>query len=212
MSSKKKSRGWIGLGVSVLILVVARLANEYAVFCWGWVLLSLSLGWLALTRVRLGFVQALLVGGAMLNAAAGVANGLVMTANGGRMPVETVADWSDTPSFLGGDGPVTTCLCEMLITTDETLKPRSDDDMHVDVPLPHVYHPDAPRPSRPRKPPTFAVLDDREGVRVCGTPIILSKGDMMGFLGSCLWALGVPLLVLRSFWRFFRRKAKAPAG
>lgn len=212
MSSAKKRRGLIVLGISVIVLVAARLMNEYAVFCWGWVLFSLSFGWLALTRVRLGLVQALLVGGAMLNAAAGVANGLVMTANGGRMPVETVSDWSRAPAFLDGHDPLTEAACSLLVTTDETLKPEADDDMHVDAPLPHIVR-FGGSPKRPSaRPPTFAALDDREGVTVCGAPIVYSKGDALGFMGSCFWALGVPLLLLRTLWRRVRRKAKAPAG
>ena len=60
-----------------------------ALFAWFWLIANLAIAWLALKR-RFNFaIRSLIVGGAILGAAAGLSNALVMTVNGWRMPVES---------------------------------------------------------------------------------------------------------------------------
>lgn len=202
--------GWLALSLSLLALVLTWAVEAYALFCWAWFIASLSVIWLALTRLRLGLTQSLIVGAALLNAAAGVANGLVMTANGMRMPVEPVYDDGSEPAFLDGASDRQGAFCRLLVETDDAVTPVNDTITHYDVPAPHIIR---GRISWPEEAPRFAALDDRHGIRICGERAVYSKGDMMGFIGT--FVLGVPgmlLLSLGFLWRKIRRKRSAPTG
>jgi len=198
--------GWLTLSLGALALILTWSLEAYALLCWVWVVCSLSVAWIALTSLPLGLTQWLIVGGAFLNAAAGVSNGLVMTANGMKMPVEPVYDWGSAPAFLDSESDRKGRICRIVRGTDEAVMPSSDDGTtHFDVPTPHFVQ--GKKIVLHEKPPRFAVLDDRHGVRICGADTVYSKGDMMGFLGTVI--LGVPglcLLVLGFLWRKIRRK------
>ena len=94
--------GWLTLGLGLAALYPCWLRDSYMLFSWILAVCSLNVCWLALTGLRLGLTQSLLVGASLLNAAAGTANGLVMAANGGRMPVEDIR-WSYVPAFLDSE-------------------------------------------------------------------------------------------------------------
>lgn len=195
--------GWLTLSLGALALVLTWFLEAYAVFCWAWVACSLSVMWIALVSLRLGLTQWLIVGASMLNAAAGVSNGLVMTANGMRMPVEPVYDWAAAPSFLDGPSDRQGRLCRTIRGTDDAIMPTTET-THYDVPTPHFVR---GRILPHAKPPRFAALDDRHGVRICGAQTVYSKGDMMGFIGTVI--LGIPGLILFGLgflWRKIRRK------
>jgi hypothetical protein len=197
--------GWLMLSLSALALLLTWILETYALLCWVWVVCSLSVAWIALASLRLGPTQWFIVGAAILNAAAGVSNGLVMTANGMKMPVEPVDDWSSAPSFLDDESDRHGRICRMIRGADEAVMPSGDGMTHFEVPTPHFVRGKKIIPHE--KPPRFAVLDDRHGIRVCGADMVYSKGDVMGFIGTVL--LGVPgciLLALGFLWRKIRRK------
>lgn len=196
--------GWLTLSLGILALILTWAVKAYALFCWAWCIASSSVIWLGLTRLRLGLTQSLIVGAALLNAAAGVANGLVMTSNGMRMPVEPVYDDGSEPAFLDSASDRQGAFCRLLVQTDDAVTPVNDTITHYDVPAPHIIR---GRISWPEETPHFAVLDDRHGIRICGERAVYSKGDMMGFIGT--FVLGVPgmlLLSLGVLWRKIRRK------
>lgn len=200
--------GWLTLSLGSLLLILTWSLNAYALLCWAWVLCGLSAAWIALTKLRLGLTQWLIVGASLLNAAAGVSNGLVMTANGMRMPVEPVYGWGGTPSFLDSPSDRQGAFCRMLVKTDDAVTPVTDTTVHYDVPSPHIVRGTIPFP---RETPRFAALDDRHGVRICGEHTVYSKGDMMGFIGTAF--LGIPglvLLVLGFLWRKIFGKRSDP--
>lgn len=207
---KNTSRwGWLMLSLSALALVLTWFLEAYALLCWVWVVVSLSVAWIALVSLRLGLTQWLFVGAALLNAAAGVSNGLVMTANGMKMPVEPVRDWSSAPSFLDSESDRGGRFCRLIRGTDQAVMPSSDGTTHFDVPTPHFVRGKKIVPHV--KPPRFAVLDDRHGIRVCGADMVYSKGDVLGFLGTIV--LGVPavtLLILGFLWRKIRGNKRPP--
>jgi hypothetical protein len=206
MKSTSSRWGWLMLSLGALALVLTWFLETYALLCWVWVVCSLSVTWIALVSLRLGLTQWLFVGASLLNAAAGVSNGLVMTANGMQMPVEPVHDWSATPSFFDSESDRAGRFCRMIRGADEAVMPSSEDGTtHFDVPTPHVV--EGKRIVPHEKPPRFAVLDDRHGVRLCGADTVYSKGDMMGFIGTVI--LGIPaciLFLLGFLWRKIRRK------
>lgn len=202
--------GWLMLSLGALALFLTWVLEAYALLCWAWVVCSLGVTWIALSSMKLGLTQCLLVGASLLNAAAGVSNGLVMTANGMRMPVEPTDDWDRTPAFLDDPSDRHGRICRLIRGADDAVMPASGDGTtHFEVPTPHfvqgkriVVHP---------TPPRFASLDDRHSVRICGAQMVYSKGDMMGFLGTVV--LGVPacaLLVLGFLWRKIFRNRKPP--
>jgi hypothetical protein len=208
MKNRSSRWGWLTLSLGALLAIVTWSLDAYALLCWAWVICSLSACWIALTRLRLGLTQWLIVGAAMLNAAAGVANGLVMTANGMRMPVEPVYDWDRAPSFLGSPADRRGAFCRMVVTTDDAVAPVTDMSVHYDVPVPHLVRGRIPVLT---ETPRFAFLDDRHGVRICGEDAIYSKGDMMGFIGSVF--LGIPgliLLIIGWIWRKIFRRTRGP--
>jgi len=198
--------GWLTLSLGVVALFLTWFLEAHALLCWAWVVCSLSVAWIALISLRLGLTQWLIVGASMLNAAAGVSNGLVMTANGMKMPVEPIYDWESAPSFLDGESDRKGRFCRTIRGADEAVMPSSDDGTtHFDVPSPHVIQ--GKRIVPHAKPPRFAVLDDRHGARICGAETVYSKGDMMGFIGTAI--LGIPGLILFGLgfvWRKIRRK------
>jgi hypothetical protein len=176
-------------------------------FSWILVVCSLNVGWLALTGLGLGPTQWLLVGGSLLNAAAGTANGLVMAMNGGRMPVEDV-NWIRSPAFFNSEDDRHGFICRLLEMTDDGITPADDDQVHFDVPPPRIMH---GKIVKPVEAPSLAFLDDRNAIRVCHQGVIYSKGDAMGFIAIVL--LGIPgtiLLSLGFLWRMIRRKRRAP--
>lgn len=210
METRPFGWGWLLLGAGAAILAATYLGESYTWFCWGWVLCAASIAWLALCKLRNGITQALLVGAALLNIAAGVCNGAVMAANGGRMPVEYSGVGADAPSFLDAEADQDGFVCRLLITTDDSLAPETDAKMHVDVPIPRILR---GNPVRSVETPALAFLDDRHAVSVCGVPTIYSKGDLMGFIGTVM--LGLPGLVLLAFgwtWRRLFRKKRVPVS
>ena len=199
--------GWLTLSLGILTLILTYASESYTWFCWGWLLCAGSIAWLALCKLPCGLTQWLLVGAAFLNVAAGFCNGLVMAANGGRMPVEQRYE-SDTRAFLDSEEDRHGFLCGFLTATDDSIAPQTDSRMHFDVPMPHVVR-GTPAPFT--SPPRLDFLDDRHSLRVCGEPLIYSKGDMMGFIGTV--ELGVPgliLLALGFLWRRIFPKRDAP--
>jgi hypothetical protein len=208
MKTPSSRWGWRLLCLGALALFLTWLFEAYALFCWGWVVCSLSVMWIALVSLRLGLTQCLIVGATMLNAAAGICNGLVMTANGMQMPVEPVSDWNRAPAFFDDPSDRGGRVCRMIRGADEAVMPSSGDGTtHFDVPTPHFVRGKRILPHA--KPPRFAFLDDRHGVCVCGADTVYSVGDMMGFIGTVF--LGVPgfaLLTLGFLWRKIRRKPK----
>ncbi|HTK60021.1 MAG TPA: hypothetical protein VL283_02345 [Candidatus Baltobacteraceae bacterium] len=205
MKTNSSRWGWLAFSLGALALVLTWLFEAYALFCWAFVVVNLGAMWIALVSLRLGLTQWLIVGATMLNAAAGVCNGLVMTANGMQMPVEPIYDWSSAPVFLDSDSDRESRFCHMINGADEAVMPTPQSTTHFDVPTPHVVQ--GKRIVPPDEPPRFAALDDRHGIRICGANMAYSKGDMMGFIGTVM--LGIPgfvLLLLGFLWRKIRRK------
>jgi hypothetical protein len=199
--------GWLTLSLGIAALYPCWRTDSYMLFSWIMVICSLNVCWLALSELRLGFTQFLLVGAALLNTAAGTANGLVMAANGGRMPVETI-NWSHMPSFLDEKEDGESLTCRLLRMTDDRITPGDDALVHFDVPPPRILH---GKIIRHQKEPNLAFLDDRETIRVCRQSVVYSKGDAMGFIGTVF--LGIPgmiLLCLGFLWRKLRRESRAP--
>lgn len=183
----------------------------YTLICWGWLIVSLALLTLTLVKLRNGLVQWFLVGGLLLNAAAGFCNGLVMTANGAHMPAEKIGDWDAAPAFLDGESAQRSCFCALLFKVNRAVAPQPSDNVHFEVPSPQIVSPrDAGTPSAR---PWFAVLDDRHPVRICGNRTVFSKGDMFGCLGVLLILAGLTWSVSRFILRkLFRRTKNAPTG
>lgn len=207
MKTKSHRWGWLTLALGILGLYLSWRADAYMLFSWIMVACSANTLWLALAGVRLGLTQCLLVGASLLNMAAGTANGLVMAANGGRMPVEDVSYW-DTPAFFDGESDRDSYVCRFLNSTDDRITPADDAQVHYDVPPPLILH---GKVVRPQPPPNLAFLDDRENARICGRLSIFSKGDMLGFIGTVmLGGPGLILLGLGFLWRLVRRKPRAP--
>jgi len=201
--------GWLTLSLGALALILTWLFEAYALFCWAWVVVSLSVAWIALVSLRLGLTQWLFVGASLLNAAAGVSNGLVMTANGMQMPVEPIYDWNGAPAFFDSASDRDSRFCRMIRGADEAVMPTPESTTHFDVPTPHFVQ--GKRIVPHEKPPRFAFLDDRHGIRICGADTVYSKGDLMGFIGTVV--LGVPaciLFLLGFLWRKIRRKQNRP--
>ena len=198
--------GWLMFSLGALALVLTWLLEAYALFCWALVVCCLGVTWIALISLRLGPTQWFIVGASLMNAAAGVCNGLVMTANGMKMPAEPVHDWDRAPAFFASESDRKSRFCRMIRDVDEAVMPSSNDGVtHFDVPKPHFV--DGIRIIPHANPPRFAVLDDRHGVRVCGGDMVYSKGDIIGFIGTVFLGIpGVTLLVLGRLWRKIRRK------
>ena len=196
--------GWLMLSLGALALLLTWLFEAYALLCWAWVVVSLGVCWIALVSLRLGPTQWFIVGAALLNAAAGVSNGLVMTANGMQMPVEPVQDWAHVPAFFDSPSDREGRFCRMIGGADDAVMPTPESTTHFEVPTPHFVG--GKRIVPHAKPPRLAVLDDRHGVRICGSSTVYSKGDLMGFIGTVF--LGIPgfvMFVLGFLWRKIRR-------
>jgi len=209
MKNTSSRWGWLMLSLGALALVLTWLLEAYALLCWAWVICSLSVTWIALVSLRLGPTQWLFVGASLLNAAAGVSNGLVMTANGMKMPVEPVHDWSSTPAFFDSESDRSGRFCRLIRGADEAVMPTPESTTHFEVPTPHFVH--GKRIVPHEKAPRFAVLDDRHGIRVCNADMVYSKGDVMGFIGTVM--LGIPaclLLIIGFLWRKIFRKQNRP--
>jgi|GEM_PF-2119388 len=202
--------GWLTLSLGILAVILTWSLEAYALFCWAWVVASAGVLWIGLVSLRLGLTQWLVTGAAMLNMAAGVANGLVMTANGMRMPVEPVRDWDSAPAFFDSESDRKGRFCRMIRGADEAVMPSSEGETtHFAVPTPHFVQ--GKRIVHHAKPPRFAVLDDRHGIRICGADTVYSKGDVLGFLGTVV--IGVPaaiLLILGFLWRKIRGNKRPP--
>jgi hypothetical protein len=179
-------------------------------FGWFWLVLNLGIVWFALKTRRNFFVRSLVVGGAMLGAAAGLANGLVMSLNGMQMPVERSVDWSDAQKFLSDPDDIDSCYCRLYRRYDPPVDPWDPGyGVHVDVPPP----PPPPPPgtiSPETSGPTLRFLDDRHPFVVCGETTLLSKGDVMGALGVLLLIPGLLLALAGHVIRKIFRKRKAP--
>lgn len=199
--------GWLTLGLGIAALYPCWLRDNYMLFSWVLAACSLNVCWLALTRLRLGLTQFLLVGASLLNAAAGTANGLVMAANGGRMPVEDIR-WIHIPAFLESQADRQGLICHLLEMTDDRITPSDDNQVHFDVPPPRILH---GKIIRPLEEPSLAFLDDRNSIRVCNQVVVYSKGDAMGFIAIVFLGIpGMSLLLLGFLWRMIRRKRRAP--
>jgi hypothetical protein len=206
VKSKTRLWGWLLLALGIFALYVCWLNDAYMLFSWIMVANCAITCWLALTGLRLGPTQFLLTGACLLNMVAGTANGLVMAANGGRMPVEDVY-YGNTPAFFDGEGARHGLICRLLKLTDDGITPADDAQVHYDVPPPIIMH---GKVVRSEDPPRLAFLDDRDTVRICGRYIVHSKGDMMGFIGTVMLGLpGLALLILGFLWRKLRRKPRA---
>jgi hypothetical protein len=183
-------------------------------FGWFWLVLNISIAWFALKTRRNFFVRSLVVGGAMLGAAAGLANGLVMSLNGMQMPVERSVDWGDATSFFSDSDDIDSCWCRLYRRYDPPVDPwNPDDGVHVDVPAP----PPPPLPGQTAVPtdpeafsPTLRFLDDRHPFVVCGETTLFSKGDIMGALGVILLVPGLLLALAGLVIRKIFRKRNAP--
>jgi hypothetical protein len=181
-----------------------------ALFGWFWLIANLAVVWLALTRRLNYLVRSLIVGGAILGAAAGLSNALVMTANGWRMPVETGVDWRGAPTFLSDPEDVDTPWCRLYTGFDPPDDPWADHSVHREVtPRPT---PDTPPEEIPAKPfrPRLAFLDDRHPFVICGESTLFSKGDVMGALGALLLLPGLLLVVIGFLWKKVRKRKPAP--
>lgn len=180
-------------------------------FGWFWLIANLAVAWLALTRRPNYLIRSFIVGGAILGMAAGLCNGLVMTVNGWRMPVESgVVDWERTPHFLNGPEHEGRFYCRAYRMWDPPPDPWNPNGLHVEVPPTRSDAPsstDAPSLPKPFTP-KLAFLDDRHPYAVCGEQTLFSKGDMMGLLGGLLMAVGLTLLFLTIVWRKIRCKRK----
>lgn len=184
-------------------------------FGWFWLIANLAVLYLALTRPLNFLVRSFIVGGAILGAAAGLANGLVMTVNGFRMPVESHAvDWRSAPRFLNAPEHLDRLYCRVYRAWDPPPDPWKPDGVHIDVPPPSPPEPppaSGPTVEPPKaKPfrPKLAFLDDRHPFVVCGEHTHLSKGDVMGFLGVALMLPGLVVVFLGLVWRRVFRKTK----
>ena len=209
MKTTSSRWGWLSLSLGILALILTWSLKAYALLCWAWVICSLSVAWIAFSKLRFGPAQCLLLGASFMNATAGVANGLVMTANGMRMPVERIEDWAAAPAFLDSPSGQRTFICRLFTKADGALTPRADNVVHFDVPRPWLFDGTS---GPPAKPPHFAFLDDRHGIRVCGQRTVFSKGDLVGFFGTVFLGIpGIILLILGFLRRKIRRKPRAPA-
>lgn len=174
---------------------------SYVAICCLWLLGGLGILFLALKKTRFGFAQAFLVSAGLFSAAAGLCNGAVIVANGGRMPVETV-EWSAAPVFYDSAEDQQGAFCRAIIQADDAITPSSDGGLHVDVPRPHIVHGAiAARVEEPH----LAFLDDRHGVSVCGVATTYSKGDLFGALGAIDLVIGLALLLFGLVWKRLRR-------
>lgn len=187
-------------------------------FGWFWLTANLAVLYLALTRQLNFVIRSFIAAGAILGAAAGLANGLVMTANGFRMPVESHGiDWESAPRFLNGPEHLDRFYCRVYRAWDPPPDPWRSDGVHFEVPPPQppprsettsaAGSPPPPQPAEPLRP-KLAVLDDRHPFVVCGEHTYLSKGDIMGFLGVALMLPGLAAVLLGLVWRRACLKAK----
>lgn len=204
MTTNPSRWGWALLSFGILSVAATWLTESFALLCWGWTIVAMGAAWIALTSMRFGLAQSLLVGAAFMNVGAGVCNGLVMAANGMRMPVEAIERWDRTPSYFGDPSDRGSRFCRMIRDADTAVMPIAGPSTHFDVPRRHVFElfrivPFVPPPA---SPPRFAVLDDRHGLRICGAEIAYSKGDALGFIGTVMLGLpGLLLLALGFLWR-----------
>ncbi len=201
---------WLALGFFAVVSVATWHRHDHAMLCWSWAACGLCVAWVALLALRLGLTQWLFVGAGLLNAAAGVSNGLVMALNGGLMPFEEIAMGS-SPRFLDSESDLHGPVCRVLARIDDAALPREvDRDTHFKVPPPRIFH---GAKKIAVSPPRLAALDDRQGIFICGRLQTYSKGDMMGFIGCVM--LGMPgflLLLLQGLWRILFRTRDAPTG
>ncbi|HJV32967.1 MAG TPA: hypothetical protein VJ694_02980 [Patescibacteria group bacterium] len=179
-----------------------------AIFGWFWLIANLAVAWLALTRRLHFFVRSLIVGGALLGAAAGLCNGLVMTVNGWRMPVESGIDWGSAPQLFSDPEDVDSLFCRGYRAFDPPDDPWESHSVHVDVPPSTPPPPPGTPPEETARPyrPRLAFLDDRHPIVMCGETTLFSKGDIMGALGAVLMLPGLGLLLFGFAWRKIRRK------
>lgn len=182
-------------------------------FGWFWLVANLAVLYVALAR-RLGYlVRSFIVGGAILGATAGLSNGLVMTVNGFRMPVDTEAgDWDGAPRLFDGPTHQARFYCRAyraFDAPDEPWRPYGGDHDAPKLPWPEPPGSSepapAPPPTRPPPRPKLAFLDDRHPMVVCGEHTLFSKGDMLGAIGAALMVPGIGLLLLSLLWRKLRR-------
>jgi hypothetical protein len=154
-----------------------------ALFSWFWAALSLSAAILAWKRLR-PVMRTLVCAGAVLNGLAGAANGLVITANGFKMPVESVPldAWDEAPAFLCEKGDEDGLACAALSFPLVVLDRLRPDDIHH-----HVGEGESP---------ALAWLDDRNPLRFCERSTVYSIGDALAAFGwfilaiaGSLWAL-----------------------
>lgn len=191
-----------GLGTLVVLAALWLALGFPTLFCWVWMTFSLGVLWLAARKLKnRPIARFLFVAGAVLNAAAGLSNGLVMTLNGFRMPVEHVADWRGAPEVLSGEGDAESCLCRMIQLIEPQTVPGVDPkDVHWNLPPRPPRPPDGaptpPTPSAPRPTVRLAFLDDRHPFILCEQATAVSKGDILFALGTPLWLSALPLLIL----------------
>ncbi len=166
-----------------------------------WILTILNLA-IAVRLLRMRkearLTRALCGGGALLLGLGALCNTLVITANGGRMPVEPVDDWKRAPEFLSGpgkEGPLRSAVKTALLVESEM--------------QPAGIHADVGSTGSSIRQPRLAWLDDRYPVIVCDFQIVYSLGDVLiaGGLTTALPSTIVSLLVLGLR---FRRMKKRP--
>lgn len=169
-----------------------------ALFSWFWAALSLLAAVHARKRLKSRLLKAALLAGLALNAFAGVANGLVITANGLKMPVERITEerWAAAPKILCDEGDESGVACRTLSLPLVVLDRFRPDDIHRDV--------------GPDDDVNLRWLGDRYPLRFCERSTVYSLGDAFAAIG---WMILAPALLLRgaaAAARALLRRAREP--
>lgn len=164
-----------------------------ALFSWFWAALSLLAAIHVRKRLKSRFLTAALLAGLALNALAGLANGLAITANGLKMPVERITEegWASAPKVLCDEGDEKGVACRTLSLPLVVLDWFRPDDIHRDV--------------GPEDDVNLRWLGDRYPLRFCERSTVYSLGDAFAAIG---WMILTPALALWSAARLLRRFRK----
>lgn len=168
-----------------------------AAFSWFWAALFLWAVFLVRKRLRRSFLRAMILLGLALNVLAGAANGLVIAANGLKMPVETVTSrqWEEAPTFLYDDGDENSLVCRALLLPFGVIDHVRPDDIHL--------------PVGDEERPALAWLDDRHPIRFCERSSVYSLGDALAAVGIAVLMLAGFLLPFAWLARRLRRTPSA---
>jgi hypothetical protein len=158
-------------------------------FSWAWALLCAALAISVWKRSRRPLFRMLLIAGLSFNVLAGLANGLVITANGLHMPVEKAASerMATAPRILCDEGDEDGLVCKTLsvpLVVIDFFRPK---DIHKDV--------------GPDDEVRLRWLDDRFPLRFCERSTIYSLGDAFAVIG---WSILLPALVCAFLARLIR--------